>query len=158
MKLTLEFIPLTKEDSLYRFLKRTKREGKWREIKIEIIKKFGKKCQICEQIATNLELHEVWEYDEETCIQRLVELKMLCGKCHKVKHLNNFYQSKVVKHGMLKSEITKQDLIDHFCKVNACSEEDFHHIEQEAFKTLRWLNKIKWKKDFSQFYEPIRKY
>ncbi|NHI91674.1 MAG: hypothetical protein EAX96_04160 [Candidatus Lokiarchaeota archaeon] len=155
MKLTLEFIPLTKEDSLYRFLKRTNKEGTWREIKFDLINKFGRRCQICEQPTTLLELHEKWEYDEENCVQRLVDMQMVCNLCHRVKHMNSFYQSKQVKHGIKKSEMTKQELINHFCKVNDCSEEDFDRVEEEAFKTLRWRNRIKWKKDFSLFYKPI---
>ena len=155
MKLTLDFIPLTGEDSLYNFLKRTRRLGKWKAIKEYLIRKQGRKCQACNQDDSYLEAHEVWEYDEIICIQSLKEVQLICKKCHLVKHLNFFYGSKVVKRGMLPSTITKQELITHFCQVNECTEADYHRLEGEAFQLLRWRNKIRWKKDFGTHYKDL---
>lgn len=154
-KLTLDFIPISGQDSLYNFLKRTNRLGKWLGIKNELILKHKRKCQICGSSTSILEAHEVWEYDEITCIQILKEIQLLCGMCHQVKHINFFYGSKTKKYGVLPSSVTKKDLIDHFCKVNQCSEEDYHQLESEAFKILRMRNKIKWKRDFGKYFVPI---
>ena len=154
-KLTLDFIPISGQDSLYNFLKRTNRLGKWQGIKDELILKYKKKCQVCDLFTPVLEAHEVWEYDEITCIQTLKEIQLLCGMCHQVKHINFFHGSKIKKHGVLPSSVSKQDLINHFCKVNQCSEEDYYRLEREAFKILRMRNKVKWKRDFGKHYEPV---
>ena len=153
MKLTLDFIPLTGEDSLYKFLKRTHRKEKWQRIRKNLFIKHGRKCQVCEKEDSHLEAHEVWEYDEINCIKMLKYIQLICKKCHLVKHINFFYGSKMVKRGMLPSSITKQELIDHFCQVNGCTESEYHRIEDDAFKILRWRNKIKWKQEFGDF-EP----
>ena len=155
LALMFEFIPITMEASLYKFLKKTDRKGKWRAIKDELRKKFGNKCQICEVTRSHLEAHEVWEYDDETCVQSLAGIQLLCTKCHRVKHFNLYHQSRVRKWGILQSKITKQDLIDHFCSVNDCDEAEFEKQEAKAFKILRERNRIRWKKDFGTFYKPL---
>ena len=50
------------------------------------------KCEICggdgkaQGYAWPVECHEVWDYNPETGIQKLVRLIALCPKCHHVKH------------------------------------------------------------------------
>jgi len=155
LKLTLEFIPITMERSLYQFLKRSDRMNRWKGIKEDLVKKNGKKCQVCNRSNAHLEAHEAWDYQEDTCTQLLKNIQLLCHECHRVKHVNLFYQSKLRRWGFLRSNTSKQDLIDHFCKVNECNEEDFETMEREAFKLLRRRNRISWRKDFGSFYKPV---
>ena len=155
LKLPFDFIPITQEDSLYKFLKKSDRMNKWKGIKEDLKKKFGNKCHVCHGAKSHLEAHEVWHYNEETCVQLLTDIQLLCHKCHRVKHINLYHQSKVRKWGILRSKTTKQDLIDHFCKVNECNKEVYAKHEWEAFKILRVRNRIRWKKDFSSFYKPL---
>jgi hypothetical protein len=44
-------------------------------------------CAECGAMATPLECHEIWTYDEESGIQTLVELRAVCGPCHETHHL-----------------------------------------------------------------------
>ncbi len=45
------------------------------------------KCHYCEVDQDNLELHELWEYDDKQLIQKLVGLVPVCENCHLSLHL-----------------------------------------------------------------------
>jgi len=51
--------------------------------------------------------------------------------------------------------LSREDLINHFCKVNNCSREDFEKHEEEAFRIWRERSKYEWKQDFGE-YDPNR--
>ena len=155
LKLPLEFIPMTMEDSLYKFLKKSDRLNKWKRIKEDLRNEFGNKCHACQVTSSHLEAHEVWHFDDDTCVQLLMDIQLLCKMCHRVKHLNLFFLSEKRKWGFLAMKTTKQDLIDHFCNVNECDEAEFTKHEAKAYKKLRVRNRIRWKRDFSSFYKPI---
>ena len=66
-------------------------------------------CQVCHQKGTTqgfnhpVECHEVWEFDDKTRTQKLVNLKTLCPLCHKFTHLGlatkQGYANTVKEHG-----------------------------------------------------------
>ncbi len=65
------------------------------------------KCSICNQKPKRLEAHEVWDFNKETKVQKLVDIKALCHNCHSVVHINRTIL------------IGKEDrAIAHFKKVN----------------------------------------
>lgn len=45
------------------------------------------KCAYCETEQKKLDLHEEWQYDDSRQIQRLVDLRPICSKCHLTKHM-----------------------------------------------------------------------
>lgn len=47
------------------------------------------KCAHCDAEQKSLELHEVWHYDDEEKVQRLVDLKPICSKCHLATHMGH---------------------------------------------------------------------
>ncbi len=66
-------------------------EDEWDKIRIKSYRKANHKCEICGDVGTNqgvyhsVECHEIWEYNDEAKIQKLVGLISLCPFCHKVK-------------------------------------------------------------------------
>lgn len=46
------------------------------------------KCSICKCNAKRLEAHEVWEFNKDTKVQKLVDIIALCHNCHSVVHIN----------------------------------------------------------------------
>lgn len=44
-------------------------------------------CAYCETEQERLDLHEEWQYDDESQVQRLSGLRPICSKCHLVKHM-----------------------------------------------------------------------
>jgi len=47
--------------------------------------------------------------------------------------------------------LTREDLINHFCKVNNCTREEFEEHERRAFKIWRERSKYKWKQDWGKY-------
>lgn len=43
-------------------------------------------CSEC-GVKSNLECHEIWDYDEINLVQTLIGLESLCGRCHETRHL-----------------------------------------------------------------------
>ena len=81
MILEIELVPSTVwYSSLYRLLPREV----WDNIRNEIIKEYGRKCQICGETEGVMNLHEIWKYDDVKHIQKLEGFILLCKMCHHV--------------------------------------------------------------------------
>ena len=130
--------------------------NEWSKIKNEIFAKEGHHCWICGAQNTRLEAHEWWEYDDVNKIQRLKDIHHICGMCHKVKHIGLWLHTKDGSVMLKNAGLTKQDIINHFCKVNDCSVDDFRKHESEAFKVFQERSKYEWKQDFGIFNNLIK--
>ena len=148
MKLKVELVPSTVWFSSLRNLLPRKI---WDDIRNEIIKENGRKCQICGEIEGKMNLHEIWKYDDDRHIQKLEGFILLCGLCHHVKHIG--LAGILTKQGKLDYD----KVIEHFCKVNNCSEKDFKKHVDRAFEIWRERSKHKWKQDFGKYEEFIKK-
>jgi len=154
-KLTIELVPSTVWfSSLCQIYRRENKLDKWRKIKKELFKKEGKRCWICGKEGTPLEAHEFWQYDDINHVQRLAAVHHLCGMCHKIKHIGYWCYTEEGRKKLEELGLTGEDLINHFCKVNNCSREDFEEHEKEAFRIWRERSKYRWKQDFGQ-YDPM---
>jgi len=155
-KLTIELIPSTVWfSSIYKIYKKDNKLNKWRKIKKELFEKEGRKCWICGAENVRLEAHEFWEYDDKNHIQRLVAIHHLCGMCHKIKHIGFWCYTEDGRRQLEEEGLTRDDLIEHFCKVNNCSRKEFEEHEKEAFRIWRERSKYEWKQDFGK-YDPNR--
>jgi len=154
--LEIELIPAKVwYSSIQDFCRKNKKINEWRKIKKKIIEEEGNYCWICGKEASRLEAHEFWEYNDKEHIQKLKTIHHLCSTCHKIKHIGLWCYTLRGKALLKKLRLTKEDLIDHFCKVNNCSIKDFEIHEREAFKIYRKRSKYKWKQDFGK-YEYIK--
>ncbi len=118
MKLTLELVPdICKLQSLERFLT----SKAWNMLRKQTLEECHEQCAICGASAPpSLHCHEQWGYDDETHIQRLVRLIMLCPMCHHTKHMS--------AHG----SVTPEELVQHFIKMNDCSRQEFDTYYQQC--------------------------
>ena len=86
-----------------------------------------------------MEAHEKWSYDEEKALQKLEDVLALCSACHEVKHIG---RTQMIGRGM--------DAMEHFMRVNQCSQMQFHEALQEANEEYLKRNKIEgWVTDIS---------
>jgi hypothetical protein len=155
-KLAIELIPSTVWfSSIYQIYKRSNQLGKWRKIKKELFKKEGQQCWICGEKGDRLEAHEFWKYDDENHIQKLIAIHHLCGMCHRVKHIGFWCYTEDGRRQLAKPGLTKEDLVNHFCKVNGCSKKVFEEHLQKAFEIWRERSKHEWKQHFGK-YDPNR--
>ena len=89
----------------------------WRKIRKEELINQNKTCSICGYCAeepeqqTKLQLHEVWEIDEDIHILKLKELKMLCADCHYAFH---------IARAVMIIFPTREEFFEHIAKVNDC--------------------------------------
>lgn len=98
--------------------------------------------------------HEFWEYDDVKHIQRRRATHHLCGFCHKIKHIDLWLHTPDGARMIQKERLTKQDIINHFCTVNNCSEKEFQKHEDEAFSLWKERSQYAWKQDFGK-YDPL---
>lgn len=80
-KLLIELIPKTCH---YSNVRTTVSKQEWDKIRFISYAAADNKCEICGDVGTNqgykhnVECHEIWEYDDENHIQRLIGLISLC--------------------------------------------------------------------------------
>lgn len=147
MKLSVELVPSTVwYSSLYRLLP----TEVWNDIRNEIIRQNGRKCQICGETEGKMNLHEIWKYDDANHVQKLEGFILLCEMCHHVKHIGLA--------GILANEgkLDYDEVMKHFCRVNNCSKTDFKKHVDEAFETWGERSKHSWKQDFGKYQEFVK--
>jgi len=123
----------------------------WDSIREDIIKKNGRKCQICGEAEGKINLHEIWKHYDENHIQTLEGFILLCNMCHHVKHIG--LAGILAKEGKL----DYNEVIKHFCRVNSCSEKDFKKHVAGAFEVWEKRSKHQWKQVFGKYEEFVKK-
>lgn len=136
MKLKIELVPKTCWGSN---LRNKLKKSDWDKIRKEAYKKEDMHCHICGEQCTSLDAHEVWEFDEDNHIQRLVDIIGVCKRCHNTIH-----------YGRAGAIGKKQDAINQYLKVNECDIMDMAEEIQKIKEEYIRRSKIKdWKLDVS---------
>lgn len=145
-KLEIELIPSTCH---YSNVRTTLKAKLWDKIRFLVYEKAGNKCEICGETGLEqgykhrVECHEIWKYDDERLIQKLVGLIALCPTCHQAKHIGRAFA------------IGKQDVvIEKLMTVNKWNEEKTAQVITEAFEVNRERSKHNWKMDISLLNKP----
>lgn len=151
-KLSIDLVPSTVWfQSLYRYYQDQGKAELWKKIKNGIFSKEGRKCWICNDSSGRLDAHEFWNYDDGEYTQSLVAIHHLCDLCHKIKHIGFWCHTPKGKNILEKSGLSREDLVQHFCIVNNCSNEDFNKHEKQAFKIHSERSKHQWKQDLGDY-------
>ena len=109
----------------------------WDKIRRDAYARAKGKCMICGAVG-RLEAHERWNYDEEKALQKLQTVVAVCRNCHEVIHIG---RTQLVGRGV--------EAMEHFMKVNECSQMDFHLALGKANETHQRQNRIEWTTDIS---------
>ncbi len=151
-KLNIELVPATAWYlSLHQLYRRNGQASRWMKIKKELFEREGRQCWICGAEDSRLEAHEFWEYDAKPCIQKLAAIHHLCDMCHKIKHIGFWCHTAEGRSRLEKLGLSCKLLVEHFCKVNNCSENEFEEHEEQAFRIFEERSKRKWKQDFGAY-------
>ena len=126
-KLDFEMVP---EECWFSNLRSVLKPDDWDKVRRFAYAKAGYRCEIC-GVQARLEAHEVWSYDDEKALQKLERVTALCPACHEVKHIS---RTQLMGRGM--------DAMEHFMKVNGCSQMEFHAALGEANEEYRRRNKV----------------
>jgi len=148
MKLTAELVPSTVwYSSLYRLLP----NDVWNNLRESIIRKYGRKCQICGETEGTMNLHERWNYDDLNYVQKLEGFILLCKMCHHVKHIG------LAQILASEGKLDYNEVAKHFCTVNGCSGKDFERHVDDAFRVWRERSLRRWTQDFGEYGKYLKK-
>ena len=105
----------------------------WSEIRTRVYRNASYQCEVCTRGDSKLHTHECWVFDDRRRIQHLAGFQCLCRKCHDVKHFGRSSQ--------VYSKKYQEELIEHWCKVNGKTKEDFqrHLTEIHAISKKRMM-------------------
>ncbi|HEX8890630.1 MAG TPA: HNH endonuclease [Pyrinomonadaceae bacterium] len=135
--LTIELIPKT---SWYKNVRSNISKEEWEKLKKITFSRAGYKCEICGGRGGRwpVECHEIFTYDDEQRIQKLVRLIALCPACHEVKHI-----------GLASVRGRGNSAKTHLAKVNNWSVEDAELYIEGCFEQWHRRSCHKWKLDLS---------
>lgn len=136
-KLTIELVPKT---VWFKNLRSELSQEEWDKLRKATYKSAGYKCEVCGGKGPKhpVECHEIWEYDDENKIQKLLGLIALCPSCHEVKHI-----------GLAQMNGNYERARKHLAKVNGWSEEDAEYYIQAQFEIWALRSQFDWKLDLS---------
>jgi len=134
LRLSIELIPLT---TTGRNLRSQLTHEQWDTLRHKVYARANYCCEIC--LASNVEVHchEVWSYDDEKHIQKLVGLRCLCRKCHNATHLTHVVFIRA-------SDVTK-----HFAHINNMSMLEANKVVRDAYKQMAERSRHEWTLDTS---------
>jgi hypothetical protein len=91
------------------------------------------RCEVCGEESTRLDCHEVWSYDDERRVARLVGLKAICSACHLSTHMGRA------------TSIGQQDkAIAHLMDVNGWTSQQAHPYVGHAMHEWEMRSKNAW--------------
>jgi hypothetical protein len=141
LKLRIDLVPST---CWYRSLREQMQRSRWDALRKRVYADQGHICAIC-GIGGRLNCHEVWEYDDERHIQRLVGFQAVCNLCH---HTTHFGKAELLAG---EGRIDLNAVIEHFMKVNSVGREIFENHKTAAFRTWRERSLHQWRTDLGEW-------
>lgn len=135
--LTIELVP---KSSWYRNVRSNVSREEWDRLRKIAASRAGHVCEICGGRGRKwpVECHEVFAYDDEQHIQKLVRLIALCPSCHEVKHI-----------GLASVRGKYYTALSHLARVNNWSTEDARHYVEACFEQWSRRSRHEWKLDLS---------
>ena len=141
LKLTSDLVP---ETSWYKNLRKQMRPSQWDRLRKRIYADQGNVCRIC-RAADKLNCHEVWKYDDQRHVQKLIGFHAVCSMCHHVAH---FGKARILAR---QGHLDLDAVIEHFMRVNGVSRDVFEAHKAEAFRIWRERSKQEWKTDLGEW-------
>jgi hypothetical protein len=134
-KLFIELVPKTCHFSNVRTLLPKKEWDKLRKASYEVA---GNVCEICGDTGKNqgynhnVECHEIWDYDDDAKVQKLLGLISLCPRCHQVKHFGR--ASVIGKQAEAFEQLEKVNGWSHRECVKHAGESSILYLERSKYK------------------------
>ena len=135
--LTIELVP---RSCFFSNLRSNLRGRDWKRLRLDCIAAAGRHCEICGQDDRfrALECHEIWEYNDAACVQRLTGLICLCRDCHRVKHMA------LARHMGWHEQAER-----HFMRVNTWDPRRTERYLEAVFALFEWRSELAWQLDIS---------
>jgi 5-methylcytosine-specific restriction endonuclease McrA len=135
--LTIELVPKT---CWYTNVRSNVSKAEWERLKRLVSTRAGHVCEICGGRGGKwpVECHEVFAYDDERHVQKLVRLIALCPACHEVKHI-----------GLSSARGKSAAARAHLSQVNQWSKEDAELYIEACFEIWYRRSCHEWELDLS---------
>jgi len=134
-QLTIELVP---ETCWFTNLRSELDSDDWKKLKQMTYRKANYQCEICGGRGPEwpVECHEIWHYNDEEHIQKLIGLIALCPACHEVKHMGF---ANISGRGHIAAQ--------HLAKVNEWTTDRTDQYIQEQFAIWQERSKFAWQLD-----------
>lgn len=136
-KLSIELVPKT---CWYSNVRSILTKPQWDAIRKMVATEAGNVCEICGGKGKKYptECHEIWDYNDDTLVQKLIGLIALCPNCHSSKHFG------------LAEILGKRDkVIKHLMKINGITKTAVEKHVEESFAEFTERSKKQWVLDIS---------
>jgi hypothetical protein len=140
LKLTMEIVPRSSWGDNVRSHVSTKT---WDKLRTAAYAAYEHKCGVCGKGHKKLEAHEIWDYNDETGVQKLVGMIALCSMCHRCKHIG------LTELLASKGKIKIVAVMAHYCRVNKCDNAQFMRDRNAAFELWAQRSQRSWTVDIS---------
>jgi len=135
--LTVELVP---RSAWFKNVRSHVSKEEWERLKRATFGRAGHRCEVCGGRGARwpVECHEVFAYDDEQRVQRLVRLVALCPACHEVKHI-----------GLAGVRGRRREAVAHLARVNGWSHADAELYLEVCFETWHRRSCHEWRLDLS---------
>jgi len=142
-RLTIELVP---KSCWYTNVRSNVTRAEWEICKRLVRDRSNDRCEVCGGRGTRwpVECHEIWDYDDEECVQRLAGLTALCPRCHEVKHIG---RAEAMGH--------LNRALAHLATVNGWVPAVAAMYAADAFAVWRTRSKFAWTLDISYLSEVL---
>ncbi len=136
-RLTIELVP---SSCWYTNVRSRVSRAEWDCIRKAVYRRAGYTCEICGGTGPKhpVECHEVWRYDDDRKVQRLVRMIALCPACHRVKHI-----------GKASVDGRYAEARRHLAQVNGWTQEQAERYVKASFRVWKRRSRHAWTLDVS---------
>ena len=142
MKLELHLIP---QSSFYQNVRKLL-GSRWDTLSRQVRSERDFTCEICgtkPKSTKDVHLHELWSFDDDKKVQKLIGFQCVCVDCHNVHHW-----------GLSQIRgLNMNILMNHACKVNKCDSVTFKDYVYKSFADWQKRSQIQWTLDMSELEE-----
>jgi hypothetical protein len=112
----------------------------WDILRRHTYQKANHRCEICGGRGSRwpVECHEIWHYDDQNKVQKLIDLIALCPACHEVKHI-----------GLAGLRGREREAKKQLAQVNGWTEEQTEDYLEQVWKIWRDRSQHQWKLNLS---------
>jgi 5-methylcytosine-specific restriction endonuclease McrA len=131
-KLTIELVPQTGWLSNVRS---HVTNPEWDVIRKRVYQAAGYRCDVCggKGIKHPVECHEIFSFEDQTRLQKLVRMVALCPSCHRVKHF-----------GFARTQGLEEQAYTHLCRVNGWTREVAERYVDQQFRVWQERSRHEW--------------
>jgi hypothetical protein len=107
----------------------------WESLRARVYARAGHCCEACGTCAPR-RADELWEFDDESHVQRLVRMVALCSDCHEARRMDRFGQMRAGR-----------GALEHLARVNRWTVQQAERYRATTFRRWRERSRAWWSVD-----------